>query len=83
MQDEESQVAGFETYSEAAVRLTENVIVSLMFITLVLLPVFLLLFIQSKVRKMAVVLGFVVLVSAVITFVANGMQRVNLGAMAA
>lgn len=70
-------------YSETAVRLTENFIVSAIFITMVLVPMIGLMFIENKNGRMGLVFGSILLIAIVNTFVANGVQRANLAVVAA
>ena len=69
-------------YSERAVRLTEDVSVSLGFCALLLIPTFLLAYVQNKNWKLAVVAVFVLLSTFVSSFMATATHKPGLAIVA-
>lgn len=72
-----------ETYSEMAVRLTEEVTVTMLFSILLLIPILGLSFMKNKIGKILLVFAMVLLVSIINSVVANSVQRASLGVVAA
>jgi hypothetical protein len=70
-------------YSDETVRRVEDVIVNATFCFLVLVPIFALSYLQNKVGKLLVVLGFVLVSSVVTTVLANVTHKNSLAIMAA
>ncbi len=62
-------------YKEAAVRRMEDILVNIVFCLTILLPISLLFFFGSKASKLAVVLGFVLFVAVVTSFMANAVNQ--------
>jgi hypothetical protein len=65
-------------YKEELVRRAEDIIVNIVFCLTILIPIFLLYFFGNKagkVGKLALVLGFVLLVAVVTPFMANAVHR--------
>ncbi len=74
--------SGLYTYSERGVLLAEQTIVNFAFCALVLVPIFLLYFLGSKLGKLFIVLACVLLVAPIASAFANKAQKASLGVMA-
>jgi hypothetical protein len=72
-----------EIYKEEAVRRVEDILVNIVFCLTILLPIFLLSFFGDKATKLAVVLGFVLLVAVVTSFMANAVHKTSFAVLAA
>jgi hypothetical protein len=70
-------------YSEAAVRRLEIILINIIFCLAILLPIFVLSFLGSKVGKLILVLGFVIIAAAVTSFVATSVQKNSFAVLAA
>jgi hypothetical protein len=77
--------SGLYTYSERGVLLAEQTIVNSTFCALVLVPIFVLYFLSSKLGKLSklfIVLACVLLVAPIASALANKTQKASLGVMA-
>jgi hypothetical protein len=70
-------------YKESLVRRVEDIIVNVVFCLTILLPIFALSFVESQTRKLLLVLGFVLLVAIVTSFVANAVHKNTFAVLAA
>jgi hypothetical protein len=62
-------------YTEAAIRRLETILINIVFCLAILLPIFVLSFLRNKAGKLVVVLGFVIIVAVVTSFVANAVHK--------
>jgi hypothetical protein len=62
-------------YTEAAIRRLETILINIVFCLAILLPIFVLSFLGNKAGKLVVVLGFVIIVAVVTSFVANAVHK--------